>query len=159
MRVAEYGLRKLAKQLKVTLRQDGKIQPIEYADWNKVITAIKNKIAEIRRLPSGPKREKALQFYSDAADRCEYMKDIWRNELAHTRRLYNKAETSAVITRVRLFIELFKISENNAQEELNRRLQRIQQLRSTDEAPHTSATQRDQGQTGRGESREKAEEI
>jgi hypothetical protein len=105
MRIAEHGLRKLAKKLRVQITDKGKKCPLEYGDWDKVITAIRNKIAAVRALPRGPRKEGQLQFYSEAADHCEYMKDIWRNELAHTRRIYNKQETLGVFHRVRDFSE------------------------------------------------------
>jgi hypothetical protein len=121
MRIAEYGLRKLARQLRVTIGDRGKKCPLEYGDWNKVITGIRNKIDEIRKYPAGRKKAQLLQFYSSAADHCEYMKDIWRNELMHTRRLYNKEETLGVINRVRDFIQPFLLDEKGAIKELERR--------------------------------------
>jgi hypothetical protein len=57
MRVAEFGLRKLARKVKATITHTGKKCPLEYGDWDTVITAIKNKIIEIRKLPRGPRRE------------------------------------------------------------------------------------------------------
>jgi hypothetical protein len=111
MRVAEYGLRRLAKNLRVTISSKGKTCPIEYGDWDTVITAIRNKIKETRTLPRGPKKQQNLQFYSTAADHCEYMKDIWRNEISHTRRRYNKAESLAVINRVREFVRPLAITD------------------------------------------------
>ncbi len=104
-RVAEYGLRKLAQRLKVTLSDKGKRQPLEYGDWNKVIAAIRRKIEESRKLPLGRNKADSLSRYSDLADRCEYMKDIWRNEVSHARRVYSKSECLGVIDRVRGFIE------------------------------------------------------
>jgi hypothetical protein len=106
MRVAEYGLRKLAanSMLRVKLTDRGKPMPIEYATWNKVLTGIRNKIVKIRTRPEGPKKEKDLQFFSSAADHCEYMKDIWRNEISHTRRWYKKEEALSVINRVKEFV-------------------------------------------------------
>jgi hypothetical protein len=105
MRVAEYGLRILAKRLNVTITHKGKQCPLEYGDWNTVITGIKKKIADIRQNQKvGPKREQALQFFSDAADHCEYMKDIWRNEISHTRRRSTKSESLAALNRVRDFV-------------------------------------------------------
>jgi hypothetical protein len=108
MRVAEYGLRKLARLVGgVKLIDKGKLIPIEYADWDKVIQGIKNRITAVRQLPRGPKKEKRLQFYSSAADQCEYMKDIWRNQTAHTRpRRYKREESLGVINRVREFSQL-----------------------------------------------------
>ncbi len=104
MRVAEYGLRKLGRTLKVTIGDRGKTCPLEYGDWDKVITAIRNKIAETRRIPAGKKKAEILRAYSQAADHCEYMKDIWRNEISHTRRQYSKTESLGVMNRVREFM-------------------------------------------------------
>ena len=106
MRVAEYGLRKLAanSMLRVKLTDKGKRMPVDYATWNKVLTAIRIKITKIRHRPHGPKREEDLQFFSNAADHCEYMKDIWRNEISHTKRRYQKDEAKAAISRVKEFV-------------------------------------------------------
>lgn len=103
MRAAEHGLRKLAKRLNVKLTHTGKPMPIEFGDWDKVITGIRNKIADARKLPAGPKRQAKLETYSSAADHCEYMKDIWRNSMAHTRKPYNEPEAIGVLERVRDF--------------------------------------------------------
>jgi hypothetical protein len=94
MRVAEHGLRKLARKLGVKLTHTGKPMPIEFGDWNKVITAIKNKITQAK-----------LELYSNAADHCEYMKDIWRNNTAHTRKPYSGPEAEGVLGRVRDFMQ------------------------------------------------------
>jgi hypothetical protein len=124
MRLAEHGLRKLARTLRVTVSDKGKICPIEFADWNKVITGIRNKITKIRTLRAGSRKEQTLQFYSEAADHCEYMKDIWRNEMAHTRRFYKKSEALGVINRVRDFTQMLAKHYAVAQ------TKRIQQLQS-----------------------------
>jgi hypothetical protein len=105
MRVAEHGLRKLAKRLHVKLTHTGKAMPIEFADWNDVITAIKNKVALARQVARGPKRQAKLEVYSNAADHCEYMKDIWRNNMSHARRPYSQDEAVAVFGRIRDFMQ------------------------------------------------------
>jgi hypothetical protein len=104
MRVAEHGIRMLAKKLRVKLTHKGLSHPIEYADWEKVINGAKNKIAKARDLPHGPKRQKQLEIYSDAADHCVFMKDIWRNNISHTRKPYINAEAVGVLERVRDFM-------------------------------------------------------
>jgi hypothetical protein len=86
MRVSEHGLRAVARRLRVKLTHKGVKQPIEYADWNKVITAIQNEIISLRTLTSGPKQDRRLNFYSDIAEQAEYIKDIWRNRISHARR-------------------------------------------------------------------------
>jgi hypothetical protein len=85
MRVAEHGLRVMAKKMRVSLDLKDKkgIVPIEFADWQKVITAIKNKLSVVGALPTGSKRQAKLEKYSDAADHCVFMKDIWRNTVSH----------------------------------------------------------------------------
>jgi hypothetical protein len=104
MRAAEDGLRTLARKLRVVLTHKGAVQPVEYADWDKVITGVKNEIARVRTLPHGPKRQAQLEAYSDAADHCLFMKDIWRNTSSHTRRPYSDTEALAVFERVRDFM-------------------------------------------------------
>lgn len=105
MRVAEYGLRAIARKLNVKLTHKGVSQPIEFADWNDVITGIKNKISHTRKLPRSKRKEQNLVFYSDLADQCEYIKDIWRNTISHTRRPYCTAEAVGILTRVRGFMK------------------------------------------------------
>jgi len=105
MRVAEIGLRSIARKLHIALTHKGKTCPIEYADWDKVITAIKNKIEQFRRLPAGPKRQQKIESYSDAADHCLFMKDIWRNNVSHTRKPYKDTEALAAMGRVKEFMD------------------------------------------------------
>jgi hypothetical protein len=125
MRVAEFGLRRLAKNLRVALTDKGKRCPIEYKDWDKVITACRSKIAEARTLPVGAKKEKLLQHYSRAADSCEYMKDIWRNEVSHTRRRYRKQEALGVIERVKEFVQPLAKGEAKKAKAKQRRLSEL----------------------------------
>jgi hypothetical protein len=108
MRASEYGLRRLAHKLKVKLTHKGKNHPIDYADWEKVITGIKNKIADSRQLPHGSRREERLSMYSDAADHCTFVKDIWRNNLSHTRSPYRTAEAIAAFERIRDFLKFLQ---------------------------------------------------
>jgi hypothetical protein len=106
MRVAEHGLRELAKHLRVKLRDKGMAQPVDHATWDKVITAARNQISSARLLAAGPKKKARLAKYARAADHCDYMKDIWRNDVAHTQRSYNRKDALAVLARVREFTEL-----------------------------------------------------
>lgn len=105
MRVAEHGLRKIAKRVDVKLSDKGKPQPIEFGDWNEVINGVKKQIAAARQLSRGPDKEKRLNFYSDASDQCEYMKDIWRNTISHARGKYNTQEALGVFQRVEHFMQ------------------------------------------------------
>jgi hypothetical protein len=105
MRAAEHSLRMLARRLRVTLTHSGKTVPIEFADWNKIITGIKNRIADAHKLRPGPKRQAKLETYSGAADHCEYMKELWRNNVAHARKPYTPNEAIDAFEKVRNFIQ------------------------------------------------------
>lgn len=100
MRISEHGLRALARKLRIKLTHKGKNQPIEFAEWDKIITEIQNKIAKARTLP---KRAAQLSFYSDASDHCLYMKEL-RNEVSHTRKHYNPGEALGTLQRVHAFM-------------------------------------------------------
>jgi hypothetical protein len=104
MRVSEWGLRNIAKRMHVTIRDKGTRCPLEYGDWNKVIVALKNKIDAARALPKGPRKNAKLELYSDAADHCSYMKDIWRNNASHTRKPYQELDALRVLERVKGFM-------------------------------------------------------
>jgi hypothetical protein len=110
MRVAEFGLRRIAKRLRVKLADRGKAINVEYATWDKVITACHNKITETRKKPVGKKKEKLLALYSDAGDHCLFMKDIWRNNISHTRKPYNEPEAIAVLERVKDFMRFLAVN-------------------------------------------------
>jgi hypothetical protein len=72
--VAEHGLRALATRVGAKLKDKGKKQPIEYAEWGKVITRINDRIVELNaKLPKGPKLNARVHFYSEAAGHCLYL--------------------------------------------------------------------------------------
>src|SRR5260370_9891902 len=96
MRVAEVGLRSIASKVKVSLKDKGKRQPVEFATWDKVIQGINAKIATARTsFPQGRQKSKKLQFYSVAAAQSIYIRDLWPTHVSHTRKRYNQNETLA----------------------------------------------------------------
>jgi hypothetical protein len=105
MRVAEHGLRALARKMRVKVLHKGRTHPVEFADWETIIAAIKTRIEITRKLQKGPKRKLRLERYSDAADHCTYMKDIWRNDISHTGKQYLHSEACVVLDRVRDFMQ------------------------------------------------------
>ncbi len=105
MRVAEYGLRHVARSMKVTLTHKGKRMPVDHATWGKVIDKIESKIKRIRENKAiGDKREQEIAFYSDCAHQCAYLRDIYRNEVSHSGRAYKEAEALGVWGRVNDFM-------------------------------------------------------
>jgi hypothetical protein len=109
MRVVEIGLRALARQLKVKIKNT----PLEYAEWNRIITEIEKKIEVMRQMPRGPKKETELVFYRDLVGAFNAFKDVWRNNVMHTRGTYNEHEALGVFERVRGFMQRLanKVSE------------------------------------------------
>ena len=111
MRVAEYGLRHLARKLRIKITHTKKPMPVEFAAWDTVITAIKFKIEDVHKhVPKGPKRQALLERYSDAADHCLFMKEIWRNNVSHARHAYKKPEALGAIERVRDFMRFVALN-------------------------------------------------
>jgi hypothetical protein len=106
MRVAEIGLRDIAKKVGVKLKDKGKWMPIEFATWDKVINGIKAKLTQAHAMSKSVRKNQKLQFYSDAADQCTYFRDLWRNDAAHGRKQYDEGEALSVMTRVREFMQM-----------------------------------------------------
>jgi hypothetical protein len=90
MRTAEHGLRALARKVKVTLTHKGKPQPIDTATWEKVIAGVKAKLSRAHTMRFGPDRSEKIRFYSDLADRCSFVKDLYRNDVMHSRARFEK---------------------------------------------------------------------
>jgi hypothetical protein len=106
MRVAEHGLRALAEEVNAEPMHRTTPVPVTEADWLQIITAIDGKIEESRKDPkSDPLRRSKLGYYSDAADHCGWMKDIWRNDTAHAQAPYIESEALHALSRVRSFME------------------------------------------------------
>jgi len=102
MRIAERGLRLLARHLRVKL---GAGRHIEHEDWGTVLKAINKKLDALRAGMRSPQRSMALQMYSDLADQCSYFNGLWRTEVSHARRMYNTPAAVNALTRVRDFMQ------------------------------------------------------
>ena len=113
VRVSEHGLRNVAWKFGVRLKDKGKPQPVDYATWTKIIDEIKTKISAAHALPQGPRKSRKLQFHSRAADDCTFIRDIWRNDVSHTRKHYNAAQALQVLTRVRDFMQSIVMGRNS----------------------------------------------
>jgi hypothetical protein len=132
MRISEHGLRALARKLKVEFASKGKKYPVEYADWTTVLVSIENKIKAIRQKPVGAKKNAELTFYSEAAAHCSRIKDIWRNEVSHTRTRYNATEALAAMTRVAEFMELLASKLFTSEEKIRMNLESLRLSRRSE---------------------------
>lgn len=100
-----HGLRSVARKVRVSLTHKGKAQPIEDADWDKIIIGIQNTVRTAHQLTHGPHRAAHLKIYSDVAERCLCLREL-RNEVSHTRKSYDELEALGRIRQVRAFMLL-----------------------------------------------------
>ncbi len=104
MRVVEWGLRALCRNLKVT---EIKEKPIAYATWDDVIKKLPEVVeTKINGMSRGPKKQKAQEFYFPALKELTGFKDAWRNHVMHVRREYTVKDAEAVSSHVDSFMNL-----------------------------------------------------
>jgi len=101
MRVAEYGLRALAKKLKVKSPTT-----FELKTWDELIREVERQIQAIIQKPKTRRRSKDLEFYNTVAPQFRYFKDGWRNLVMHTRTNYDEHQAISVMVHVREFMQL-----------------------------------------------------
>ncbi|WP_315828400.1 MULTISPECIES: hypothetical protein [unclassified Bradyrhizobium] len=106
MRVAEYGLRALAKERKVTLAKN---KPVEWATWQEIIRALDDQIRLIGQKSAGTAKDRALEFYSGARADLNGFKDEYRNQVMHVRASYDGAQALRALDSVHRLME--RISE------------------------------------------------
>ncbi len=91
----------LAKKLHVKgLKPD-----LEYEDFRHIQDEIAIKLRALRNSPRGKKREREIDYYADLADRCQYFKEMWRDNVMHSRRNYDRNQAASILTRVQEFTQ------------------------------------------------------
>ena len=100
MRVAEFGLRGLARERRLTLPK----RPLEWATWESILSQLRVKIELIAKKPPGDARGSALEFYRGALGEFEAFKDAYRNDVMHTRKAYDDPQAESVMNHVREFM-------------------------------------------------------
>jgi hypothetical protein len=100
MRIAEFGLRGLARQLKVKLPFQ-----IEYATWGQVIPEIDKHIAAAKKRPRSSAKERKLQYYAELLLQIRAFADLWRNPVMHSRSRYGAEEARKVLEHVKVFLQ------------------------------------------------------
>jgi hypothetical protein len=109
MRVAEMGLRAFARHLGllrvIENKKKGKTVPIEYAQWEKIIDQLGDKIdAKLLPMKRGVSKQKKQEFYYSALNEVSSFKDAWRNHVMHVRQTYSLEDAAAVIAHVGRFM-------------------------------------------------------
>jgi hypothetical protein len=110
MRIAEYGLRALARERRIKL---GK-RRLEWAEWRQIIDGIKRTVDPLVNKSPGPARDAALEFYRGAIASFEGFKDAYRNNVMHSRKSYSDIEALMLMRHVHTFMDRLasKIDEN-----------------------------------------------
>jgi hypothetical protein len=116
MRVAELGMRALARHLKIKVKRN----TIDSAGWTEIIQDIKD-VTAVRwgKRPKGKKaRQKAtafLKFCEVATNELNMFKEVWRNNVMHAGLPYNEHDAHGVYIHVRDFMQRLatQVSEIN----------------------------------------------
>jgi hypothetical protein len=114
VRVAEVGLRCLARERRVRVKTKNREYPLDYAEWGALLHKLKeakDKIEKTKR--RGATKDSALEFYGSALFALDSFKDV-RNSIMHVRRHYQIDEAATVMRQVRDFMNKIskKLSEN-----------------------------------------------
>lgn len=110
MRVAEIGLRALARDRRVVIPKD---VPLDLATWEEIIRQLEQAENAIREYKRTLAREAQLAFYHGALMEFRAFKNLWRNRTMHTREVYDANQAMSAFYHVRDFMRILasKISE------------------------------------------------
>jgi hypothetical protein len=103
MRIVEYGLRGLAKDLIVPIPDED----LEYKQWKTIIDGIRfaSKIKTECAGMSDKDKSETREFYNGVISEFEGFKDVWRNNVSHTRNSYSERQATDAFERVRSFMQ------------------------------------------------------
>lgn len=86
MRVVEFGMRQLTKQINPKIKT-----PLAYCDWKGLIVPMEQKLKAAEQRSRGPKKSKQLDFYSRCLSDCKALIDT-RNRVSHAREPFSDTE-------------------------------------------------------------------
>ena len=101
MRIAEHGLRALARERKVKLDKN---KPLKYAEWQVILAALEKAAIAVSQWKRSSIRDKALDFYRGAIGELTGFKDEYRNPVMHTRKSFNDLQAASLLFMVRNFM-------------------------------------------------------
>jgi hypothetical protein len=100
MRIAEIGLRVLARERRVSIPK----KPLEWAEWNEILTHLRKEVEKIAITRRGKEKDAALEFYRGALGEFESFKDVYRNNVMHVRKRYDEHQAASALIHVREFM-------------------------------------------------------
>lgn len=101
MLAAEAGVRVFGTALRVDLKG-----PIEYAQWETILSQIQIQIQKIENTPKSPERDADLSFFGEGAAQFRFFKNGWRMKTAHGRGEFDEPGAIEAIDHVRSFFEI-----------------------------------------------------
>jgi hypothetical protein len=112
MRVAEHGLRALARDRRIIIPKN---KPIELATWEDVLQQLETAENEIKGYQKTLAREAQFDFYHGAMMEVKRFKNKFRNPGMHSRRFYDSYEAKSAFMHVKNFMEILatRISESS----------------------------------------------
>lgn len=119
MRAVEWGLRALCGHLGVmrVLKKKTpkpKYTPIAWAEWDKMLDAVHDKVdKKMLSMAAGKRKQDAQEFYYQLLRDLRGFKEAFRNHVMHTRSEYTPKEAEAVMDNVKRFMALLssKVTE------------------------------------------------
>jgi len=90
MRIAELGLRAIARERGIKKVGSKRNKPLEWGTWKDVLDAIRDHIKVIQGKPPGPRRDVALAFYENSLDKMRFMQGLYRDPTMHFRDKYER---------------------------------------------------------------------
>jgi hypothetical protein len=109
MRVAEHGLRALAKERRIKLPRN---KQVEWANWQDIIRALDEEIKVIGTKRAGAAKDAALEFYSGARADLNGFKDEYRNLVMHVRAFYDHHQSLRALEKVQAFMGRLAVKLN-----------------------------------------------
>lgn len=111
MRVAEFGLRVLARDRRASVPKG----PLELATWEEVVKALEESEKKIHGYPKTLVREQQYDFYHGALMEIRRFKNVWRNDIMHARDSYDRNDAIRVFNHVCAFMNILgsRISEES----------------------------------------------
>jgi len=101
MRIAEFGLRALARRMKITLPKNRRL---EWAEWQQILRELHAKTETIASMKAGPVRDELLEFYRGAIGQFYGFKDEYRNFVMHNRKAYDEHQSASAMSQVKEFM-------------------------------------------------------
>jgi hypothetical protein len=110
MRVAEIGLRALARDRRIKF---DKKSPIELKQWKEIFDKLENEEGRIKNLPTNTAREAQFAFYHGAMMDLRAFQHLYRDRTMHAREFYDREQANKAMSRVASFMNTLaeKISE------------------------------------------------